>query len=137
VNADGSGRVNLSSNPFRDWFPTWSPDGTQIAFASLRDGNAEIYVVNADGSRLTNLTQHGGQDFCPAWSPDGRWIAFVSRRDGNREIYVMRADGSAQTRLTDGPSDDYAPIWQSYSEGRPTAQGSPYGLAMCSGGIPP
>ena len=36
-----------------DWRPTWSPDGSKIAFASERDGNYEIYVMNADGSNST------------------------------------------------------------------------------------
>lgn len=79
------------------YWPTWSPDGRKIAFASERDGNSEIYVMNADGSNVTRLTDAGGN--FPAWSPDGRRIAFAS--GGGPDIYVMNADGSIVTRLTD------------------------------------
>jgi Tol biopolymer transport system component len=86
----------------------------KIAFTSLRDGNAEIYVMNADGSDQTNLTKNPAADeYVPAWSPDGSKIAFSSNRDGDYEIYVMNADdGSGQTNLTNYPAvfDGY-PAW--------------------------
>ncbi len=74
----------------------------RIVFKSLRDGNAEIYVMDAYGGNQENLTNHPADDRQPDWSPDGTKIAFVSRRDGNREqIYVMDADGKNVIRLTD------------------------------------
>ena len=51
-----------------DSLPTWSPDGTKIAFQTDRDGNSEIYVMNADGSELQNLTKSADNEFDPAWS---------------------------------------------------------------------
>ena len=88
-----------------------TPNEDSIAFASDRDGNAEIYVMNADGTGQTRLTDNSADDWLPSWSPDGRRIAFYSKRDGNREIYVMNADGSGQTRLTDNPAEDREPSW--------------------------
>ena len=66
--------------------PTWSPDGSKIAFHSTRDGNNEIYVMNADGSGQTRLTNNPAAGLLPAWSPDGIKIAFTSIRGGNQEI---------------------------------------------------
>ena len=91
--------------------PVWSPDGRRVAFASIRDGNWEIYAVNADGSGLTRLTNNDALDWQPVWSPDGRRVAFVSEQDGNEEIYAARADGSELTRLTNNEADDWQPVW--------------------------
>jgi TolB protein len=93
MNADGSERVQLTSNDIEDGKPVWSPDGRRIAFSS--DG--DVVVMAADGSGRTRLTQGGS----PAWSPDGRRIAFsASTEDGLPAIFVMNADGSARTQLT-------------------------------------
>jgi len=91
--------------------PEASPNGRQVAFMSLRDGNWEIYVVRIDddgnaGSprRLTNSPANDG---LPTWSPDGRHIAFVSDRDGDWAVWAIRPDGTGLRRLFDigGPLD--------------------------------
>ncbi len=63
-----------------------------IAFTSLRDGNAEIYVMNADGSNQTRVTNNKYGDWFPKWSPDGKKIAFISEE----ELYVINVDGSIE-----------------------------------------
>ena len=68
MNPDGSGLTRLTSTD-QDAFPTWSPDGTRIAFASHRDGNWEIYVMNADGANQTNITNNPADDVYPLWRP--------------------------------------------------------------------
>ena len=84
----------------------------RIVFTSLRDGNAEIYVMDADGGNQVNLTNHPAHDAGPDWSPDGTKIAFESDRNGDRtQIYVMAADGKNVIRLTDGPRGKSHPDW--------------------------
>ncbi|NKB71189.1 MAG: hypothetical protein GKR89_29305 [Candidatus Latescibacteria bacterium] len=89
----------------------WSPDSSQIAFDSWRDGDGEIYTAPADGNTPVRLTHQPGYDWAPVWSPDGSRIAFISQRDGNDEIYVMQADGSRPMRLTHRPGRDWQPAW--------------------------
>jgi Tol biopolymer transport system component len=95
------------------WAGTFPGPNGQIAFASNRDGNFEIYTMSEDGSDETRLTEEDANDFDPSWSPDGDKIAFVSFRDGsnNMEIYVMNADGTDQTRLTENDALDREPSW--------------------------
>ena len=84
----------------------------RIVFTSLRDGNAEIYVMDADGGNQENLTNHPAYDAQPDWSPDGTKIAFVSSRNGGTsQIHIMDADGKNVIRLTDGPGRASYPDW--------------------------
>lgn len=114
MNPDGSGKTNITNTPNADeGSPSWSPDGTQLAFYSNRDDiNGEIYVMNADGTGVVRLTNRIGLDGSAAWSPTGTQIAFVSQRDTNNEdIFLMNADGTNQTRLTTQSSNDRHPSW--------------------------
>jgi Tol biopolymer transport system component len=76
MNADGTGQVNLSRNPQRDGWPSWSPDSTQIVFGSDRGESMQLYVMNVDGSGLRQLTRQPGVSRRPSWSPDGKRIVY-------------------------------------------------------------
>ncbi len=107
VNADGSGLLPLASGQM----PSWSPDGTRLAFACRRDFNDEICVVNADGTSEVRLTPNNSSNFDPAWSPNGAKIAFESSRDGDYDIHLMNADGSGVVNVTNSPGFDFEPTW--------------------------
>ena len=118
MNADGSGvATRLTYAEGKDYDPSWSPDGTRIAFVSKRDGDWEIYLVSPDGTGLVNLTKNKTNETDPSWSPNGSRIAFASDRGPvpgysyDSEIYTMKADGSDVRQLTSNTANDGDPSW--------------------------
>lgn len=100
---DGTDPTQLT-NREQDTAPAASPDASQIAFMSKRDGNWEIYIVSTQGpgeQELRRLTKNSARDGLPAWAPDGKWLAFVSDRDGQWAVWAMRPNGSGQRKLFD------------------------------------
>jgi Tol biopolymer transport system component len=101
----------------RGFLPSWSPDGSMIAFLRNDAGKKDLYVVNPNGGSDRKLSTDGiatgGYSVSPYnytqtaafdWSPDGAWIAFVADaggvanvtlvnvRDGSQRILVENAD---------------------------------------------
>lgn len=77
--------------------PSFSPDGSRIAYAS----GSDIWVMRADGTHKVNLTHNKKNNADPTWSPDGTKIAFRSAKDvASGEIYSVPAGGGTQHRIT-------------------------------------
>ena len=108
MNNDGGVPQQITTDP-SDKNPDVSPDGSQVAFMSQRDGNWEIYTSDLQGSNLKRLTSDPANDGLPVWSPDGLSIAFGSDRGGVWAIWVMNADGSNQRQMfaLEGPLDGH------------------------------
>jgi Tol biopolymer transport system component len=87
-------------------YPSFSPDGTRIAFMGHQGSNYEIYVADIATGAVEQLTDSPGQDGWPSWSPDGSTIAFSSVRDDCR--HAARADECWQTESVD---DEHHDIW--------------------------
>jgi Tol biopolymer transport system component len=110
INADGTGKKQLTNVKGSACFPDWSPDGTKIAFTAFDGNNSDIYVVDNNGENLTHI--------CPGysarWSPDGGMFVFMRGTRGGyseRTIWVSTADGK-QTKIAltgDGFTQD--PNW--------------------------
>jgi TolB protein len=92
-------------------YPTFSPDGTRVAFSLSDVGGHQIASVNLQGGDLKMLTNSVGLNTAPAYSPSGAQIAFSSSRDGAFDIYVMNADGANVRRLTNTTGLDTRPAW--------------------------
>src|SRR4051794_9341968 len=103
MNADGSNVQRLTSTGL-DSEPTWSPDGSQIAYVSRRNGlYTELYAMNTDGTNVHRVLDMPAFD--PQWSRQDR-IAFVSS-----DIYSVAPDGSGLTQVTRSVSNIDALSW--------------------------
>lgn len=106
INADGTGLKQLTDSPANDFDPSWSPDGTLIAFRSERNGEPEIWLMDIDGTDQRRLTA----GFSPAWSPDGSLIAFAGPAGSNGGLTLIRPDGTGLRQLPDAAGGEY-PSW--------------------------
>jgi Tol biopolymer transport system component len=109
MDSDGTGTRRLTSGKQNDSHPTWSRDGTRLAFE--RDG--DIYMMRADGSGVRRISDPTAEEREPSWSPDGAWIAYVRRSPGTaaRELWLMRPDGSERRALTSQNATVATPAW--------------------------
>jgi Tol biopolymer transport system component/imidazolonepropionase-like amidohydrolase len=92
--------------------PSWSPDGTHIAFQAYRTTTWQIWTIKADGTELRAVTSGPYDDREPSWSPDGRQIAFSSDRSGNYDVCVLTLATGDIRQLTADPSNQFQPSWR-------------------------
>jgi TolB protein len=93
---------------------SWSPDGSEIAYAitlGLPPTVAGVFVVPSSGGSVRVLTNEGSGNGGPSWSPDGLSIAFHSDRSGNDEIYEVPANGGEPVPMTSDPAGDMHPAY--------------------------
>ena len=96
-----TGPINLTNNQASDGHPSWSPDGTKIAFSSDRNGDLDVFIMNADGSEQINITNDPEiKELSPDWSPDGNKILYRAQAGKIPKIFIMNIDGSEKTDLT-------------------------------------
>lgn len=129
---DGTQLVQLTKERGYDAEGSFSPDGKQIAFCSLRGAYdhelsaeekqrlekdpawfGDIYIMHADGSNVRRLTTAPGYDGGPFFSPDGQRIIWrrFDEHGMNADVFTMKLDGSDVKRLTDFKAMSWAPYY--------------------------
>lgn len=131
---DGAGAHAFAETPgVADCYPSWSPDGSRIAYISDEGGQTQLWVMDADGASARALTSDATlKTQLPDWSPDGRTIAYAADDD----IWLIAAGGGEPRAVIATAATEFSPAWT--PEGRllyrvATADGGELWLAAGDG----
>jgi Tol biopolymer transport system component len=92
INADGTGKKQLTNIKGGACYPDWSPDGAKIVFTAFGGKNPDVFVMDKDGQNL----MHIASGYAARWSPDGSKLVFLrgpEKGNSQRSIWVATADG--------------------------------------------
>ena len=116
ANADGTNQRRLPALKqgylayYGDAWPTFSPDGKQIALFLAKEGPyGDYWLVPAAGGEPRRLTNDEAEGGAPAWTPDGKHIVVSSARTGSLTLWRIPVTGGAPDALTTGAGDDLDP----------------------------
>lgn len=113
VLADSDGQRPIVLLESRDpiMAPSWSPDGSEVAYVSFETTRPAIYRQNLRTGAREQLTNFKGLNNSPVWSPDGSAMAMVLSKDGSPDIYLMDLKTRKLSRLTNHYAIDTEPTW--------------------------
>jgi TolB protein len=109
ADADGYGAQTILQSGEPIISPSWSPDGTRLAYVSFEQKKPVVYVQSLTTGTRRAVANFWGSNSAPTWSPDGRRLAVVLTKDGGSQIYAVGADGGEATRLTRSTAIDTEP----------------------------
>jgi TolB protein len=91
--------------------PSWSPDGSQLAYVSFEKRKSEIYIQNLYTQQRQKVASFSGINGAPVWSPTGRELALTLSKEGNPDIYVLDVASKSLRQVTRHWGIDTEPAW--------------------------
>jgi TolB protein len=111
ADADGFNAQSVLASNEPIMSPSWSPDGSSIAYVSFDQKKPVVVVQNLAQGRTRVVANYRGNNSAPAWSPDGRILAVALSKDGLTQIYRVSPAGGDAVRLTDSSGIDTQPAF--------------------------
>jgi TolB protein len=111
VDYDGANLLRMTANRQLNLCPSWSPDGSEIAFTSYRDGQQGLYGLDTGNGQVRKIIEMEGLNYGADWHPTGKELILALSRVGNPEIYRIRPDGTIIKRLTVSKAIEISPSW--------------------------
>ena len=111
ADADGHNARTVFSSTKQLMSPSWSPDGTRLAYVSFEGGNSAIYVQDVVKGTRFRVSAQAGINSAPAWSPDGRYLALTLSIGGSADIYLMDTRTRRFRRVTTDSGIDTEACW--------------------------
>ena len=91
--------------------PSWSPDGTKVAYVSFEQKKPVVYVQNLITRARTVVANEKGSNSAPSWAPSGNKLAVALSKSGNTQVYTVNVDGSNLQRVSNSSGIDTEPQW--------------------------
>jgi TolB protein len=140
ADADGFNAQSVLASQEPIMSPSWSPDGSRLAYVSFDQKKPIVVVQNLAQGTTRVVASFRGNNSAPAWSPDSRYLAVALSKDGLTQIYRVPANGGEAERLTESSGIDTQPAFS--PDGQSIAftsdrGGSPQIYRMPAGGGPP
>lgn len=111
ADADGENAQSALASPEPIISPSWSPNGSQIAYVSFESRKPVVYTHDVASGKRRLIANFRGSNSAPAWSVDGRTLAVTLSRDGGSQLYAIDATGGEPRRLIQSGSIDTEPVY--------------------------
>ncbi len=116
VSSLGGNAIQLTTQSSYEANPIWSPDGSQLAFSSDRNGNLDLFIMSASGGVAQRLTDHSASEIPSAFSPDGQYVFFSASiqdpaqsalfpTNAMTELYKVPAGGGCVEQVLGTPAE--------------------------------
>jgi TolB protein len=111
ADADGFNAQSVLASNEPIMSPSWSPDGSRLAYVSFDQKKPIVVVQNLAQGTTKVVASYRGNNSAPAWSPDSRYLAVALSKDGLTQVYRVPAGGGDAERLTESPGIDTQPAY--------------------------